>query len=48
MFKAAVIVDAQEDFMDPFGALYIPMSENIIPTLNSYLERTLIFSKSIK
>ena len=37
-FKLALVIDAQEDFMDPTGALFVPGADDIIPTINSYLE----------
>lgn len=38
MYKIALIVDAQVDFMQEDGALYVPGAEAIIPTINQYLE----------
>jgi len=37
-FKLALIIDAQEDFMDPTGALFVPGADQVVPILNSYLE----------
>lgn len=37
-FKLALVIDAQYDFMKPDGALYVPGAEDIIPTLDQYLE----------
>lgn len=37
-FKLALIIDAQEDFMDPTGALFVPGADDVVPILNSYLE----------
>ena len=37
MFKLAVVVDPQVDFMDPTGALYVPGAEKVVPILNEYL-----------
>lgn len=36
-FKLALIVDAQEDFMDPNGALFVPGADALVPILNEYL-----------
>lgn len=36
-FKIALVIDAQADFMDQSGALYVPDSEKIVPILNEYL-----------
>jgi len=36
-FKIAVIVDAQVDFMDPNGALFVPGADALVPTLDEYL-----------
>ncbi len=38
MFKIAVIIDAQVDFMKKDGALYVPGAEDTIDIINSYLE----------
>lgn len=38
MFKLAVVVDAQVDFMDPNGALYVPDANQVTPVLNEYLK----------
>lgn len=37
MFKAAIIVDAQVDFMRDYGALYVPDAEDTIKIINEYL-----------
>jgi len=42
MFKAALIVDPQVDFMEEDGALYVPGAKDIIDTINLYLESLLI------
>ncbi len=36
-FKLALIIDAQEDFMDPDGALPVPGADAVVPILNEYL-----------
>jgi nicotinamidase/pyrazinamidase len=38
MFKLAVIIDAQYDFMKPAGSLFVPGADAVIPTLNEYLK----------
>lgn len=38
MFKSALIIDAQVDFMRKDGALYVPGAEDVAETLNQYLE----------
>jgi nicotinamidase/pyrazinamidase len=38
MYKLAVIIDAQVDFMREDGALYVPGAEAVIPTINQYLD----------
>ena len=37
MFKLAIVVDAQIDFMSPKGALYVPGAEKVVPVLDEYL-----------
>ena len=37
-FKAVLVIDAQYDFMDSGGALFVPGSNVITPILNEYLE----------
>jgi len=37
-FKLALVIDAQEDFMDPNGALPVPGADAVIPVLNEYLK----------
>lgn len=37
MEKIALVIDAQNDFMTPNGALYVPGADNILDTLNEYL-----------
>ena len=37
-FKLALVIDAQYDFMDPNGALYVPDSDQVTPVLNDYLQ----------
>ena len=36
-FKIAVIVDAQVDFMDPNGALFVPGADAVVPIIDEYL-----------
>lgn len=36
-FKIAVIVDAQVDFMDPNGALFVPGADKVVPVIDEYL-----------
>ena len=36
-FKLALVIDAQEDFMDPTGALFVPGADQVVPILNDYL-----------
>lgn len=36
-FKIAVIVDAQVDFMDPNGALFVPGADKVVPIIDEYL-----------
>ena len=38
MFKSALIIDAQVDFMKKDGALYVPGAEDVIEVINKYLE----------
>lgn len=38
MFKAAIVVDAQVDFMRKDGTLYVEGAEDVIETLDQYLE----------
>lgn len=40
MFKLAVVLDMQNDFVTPDGAVYVPNSQEIVPTLNEYLSCT--------
>lgn len=37
MRKIAVVVDVQNDFCKPNGALYVPNAENILPTIENWL-----------
>lgn len=37
MYKTALIIDAQVDFMRPEGALYVPGAEETIEIINDYL-----------
>ncbi len=37
MYKSALIIDAQVDFMRKDGALYVPGAEDVVGTLNEYL-----------
>lgn len=36
-FKIAVVVDAQVDFMDPNGALFVPGADAVVPVIDEYL-----------
>ncbi len=36
-FKIAVVVDAQVDFMDPNGALFVPGADTVVPIIDEYL-----------
>lgn len=36
-FKIAVVVDAQVDFMDPNGALFVPGADIVVPIIDEYL-----------
>ena len=37
-FKLALVIDAQYDFMNPNGALFVPGSDKVVPILNEYLK----------
>lgn len=38
MHKISVVVDAQNDFMDPDGALYVPEADKVTPIIDEYLK----------
>jgi len=38
MFKLAIVIDGQVDFMVPQGALYVPGADQVTPVLNEYLK----------
>jgi nicotinamidase/pyrazinamidase len=39
MPSALIVVDMQEDFVSPGGALYVPGAETIVRPMNAFLER---------
>ena len=46
--KSLIIVDVQNDFCDPNGALYVKGAENIVPAIIDYVKKNKDILKEIR